>query len=324
MDRTLPRICAEVRQECGIWLFAIGNVWSGHPRVSFASYKNDCQKIARSDAAIMSRHSFLDSTLRGFAQALSRALQSEHAATQPGLLQGLDPRVRVVGIFALVISVILCRRLAAIAAIFLVAIALALASRVSLRSLAKRVWLVVLGFSGVIALPALFLTPGEALFAAPALHVVITMQGARTAALLVLRAETAATLTTVLVLSTSWTHILQALRSLRLPAEIVTMLAMTHRYVFLLIETANQMFESSQSRTVGILSGSDRRKITARTAGVLLSKSVELSHEVYLAMLSRGFRGEVRLLTDFQLRPRDYAGLAGFVATSCLAVWIGR
>ncbi|MFZ0815202.1 MAG: cobalt ECF transporter T component CbiQ [Candidatus Sulfotelmatobacter sp.] len=272
----------------------------------------------------MSRHSFLDSTLRGFARALSKALQSEHTAAQPGLLQALDPRVRVVGIFALVVSVILCRRLAAIAAIFLVAIALALASRVSLRSLAKRVWLVVLGFSGVIALPALFLTPGEALFAAPALHLAITTQGARTAALLLLRAETAATLTTVLVLSTFWTHILKALRSLHLPAEIVTMLAMTHRYVFLLIETANQMFESRQSRTVGILSGSERRKITARTAGVLLSKSVEISHEVYLAMLSRGFRGEVRLLTDFRLRPRDYAGLAGFVATSCLVAWIGR
>jgi cobalt/nickel transport system permease protein len=272
----------------------------------------------------MSLHSFLDSTLRGFARALSKALQSEHAATQPGLLQGLDPRVRVVGIFALVVSVILCRRLDAVAAIFLVAIALALASRVSLRSLVKRVWLVVLGFSGVIALPALFLTPGETLFAAPALRVAITMQGARAAALLILRAETTATLTTILVLSTLWTHILKALRSLHLPAEIVTMLAMTHRYVFLLIETANQMFESRQSRTVGILSGSERRKITARTAGVLLSKSVELSHEVYLAMLSRGFRGEVRLLTDFRLRPRDYAGLAGFVATSCLAAWIGR
>jgi cobalt/nickel transport system permease protein len=272
----------------------------------------------------MSGHSFLDSTLRGFTRALSKALQSEQAATQPGFLQGLDPRVRVVGIFALVVSVILCRRLAAIAAIFLVAIALALASRVRLESLAKRVWLVVLGFSGVIALPALFLTPGETLFAVPALRLAITMQGARTAALLILRAETAATLTTVLVLSTFWTHLLKALRSLCLPAEIVTMLAMTHRYVFLLIETANQMFESRQSRTVGILSGSDRRKMTARTAGVLLSKSVELSHEVYLAMLSRGFRGEVRLLSDFRLRPRDYAGLAGFVATSCLAAWIGR
>ena len=272
----------------------------------------------------MSRHSFLESTMQGFTRAVSKALLSEHAATQPGLLQQLDPRVRVIGILALVISVVVCRRLEAIAALLLVAIAIAVASRVSLASLAKRVWLLILGFTGLIALPALFLTPGEPLFTARALHLAISVQGIRTAMLLVLRVETAATLTTVLVLSTAWTHILKALRSLHLPAEIVTMLAMTHRYVFLLIETANQMFESRQSRTVGILNGSEQRKMTARTAGVLLSKSIELSHEVYLAMLSRGFRGEVRLLTDFRLRPRDYVGLTAFIFTSCLVIWIGR
>jgi cobalt/nickel transport system permease protein len=272
----------------------------------------------------MSRHSFLEATLQGFTRAVSKALLSEHAATQPGLLQQLDPRVRVIGILALVISVVVCRRLEAIAALLLIAIAIAVASRVSLVSLATRVWLVILGFSGMIALPALFLTPGQPLFPAPALHLSISVQGVRTAVLLVLRVETAATLTTVLVLSTPWTHTLKALRSLHLPAEIVTMLAMTHRYVFLLIETANQMFESRQSRNVGVLSASEQRKMTARTAGVLLSKSIELSHEVYLAMLSRGFRGEVRLLTDFRLQVRDYVGLTAFIFTSSLAVWIGR
>jgi energy-coupling factor transporter transmembrane protein EcfT len=117
---------------------------------------------------------------------------------------------------------------------------------------------------------------------------------------------------------------LKALRSFRIPAEIVTMLAMTHRYVFLLIETANQMFESRQSRMVGALNGSERRRMTARTAGVLLSKSVELSHEVYLAMLSRGFDGEVRLLTDFRWKGQDCIGLTVFIALACLAIWMGR
>ncbi len=282
------------------------------------------RNTSRNSSRNTSRNSFLESTLQGFARAVSKALQSEQAATQPGLLQQLDPRVRVLGILALVVSVILCRRPEAIAAIFLVAVALAVASRVSLTSLARRVWLVVLGFSGVIAVPALFLTPGQPLLTAPALHLSISVQGVRTAVLLVLRVETAATLTTVLVLSTAWTHILKALRSLHLPAEVVTMLAMTHRYVFLLIETANQMFESRQSRTVGILSGAERRRMTTRTAGVLLSKSIELSQEVYLAMLSRGFRGDVRLVTDFRLRPRDYVSLTAFFLTACVAVWMGR
>jgi len=52
------------------------------------------------------------------------------------------------------------------------------------------------------------------------------------------------------------------------------MLAMTHRYVFLLVETASQMLESRRSRTVGILKPAAQRRMAARTAGVLLSKSI--------------------------------------------------
>ena len=102
------------------------------------------------------------------------------------------------------------------------------------------------------------------------------------------------------------------------------MVAMTHRYVFLLIETANQMFESRNSRTISVWTGADKRRMTGRTAGVLLSKSIELSHEVYLAMLSRGFDGEVRVLTDFQTKPRDYVALMAFILSTGAAVWMGR
>ena len=268
--------------------------------------------------------SFIESTLRGFAQAFSKALISEQAASQLGLLQSLDPRVRVVGVLALVIAVVLCHKIAVIGAVMVLGILVAVASRLSLWSLATRIWFVVLGFTGFIALPALFITPGNRIVLVPQLPLSISAQGLRTAALLVLRVETAATLTTVLVLCTPWMHILKALRSMHMPAEVVTMLAMTHRYVFLLIETANQMFESRQSRMVGELTGAEKRRTTARTAGVLLSKSVELSHEVYLAMLSRGFDGDVRLLTDFRFRAYDYFGLTGFIFAASLAIWMGR
>lgn len=272
----------------------------------------------------MSGRTLIESTLRGFTEALSHALLSERAAREPGLLQMFDPRVRVVGLLALIVSVILCRRIEAVSGLLVLAALLAMASRVSLASLAKRLWLVVLGFTGLIALPALFLTPGEPWVSLPALHLSITHQGLYTTVLLILRVEAAATMATLLVLCTPWTHVLKALRSLHLPAEVVAMLAMTHRYVFLLIETANQMFESRQSRTVGVLPGKEYRNMTARTAGVLLSKSVELSHEVYLAMISRGFRGEIAILTDFRMKLRDYAGLLAFLGFGAAAVWLGR
>jgi len=272
----------------------------------------------------LSSRSFLESTLQSFAKALSRALLAERAAHERGLLQQLDPRVRLVGILGLVVAVTLCRRLEAVVALFAAAIGLALLSKINLWSLCKRVWIVVLGFTGLIALPALFLTPGEEWKTLPWLHWTVTNPGLHTALLLVLRVETAATLTTILVLCTPWTHILKALRALRVSPEIVAMLAMTHRYAFLLIETANQMFESRQSRMVGILSPKDRRRVAARTAGVLLSKSVELSQEVYLAMISRGFQGEIRLLSEFRMTARDYAGLVVFLASGVVVAWWGR
>jgi cobalt ECF transporter T component CbiQ len=189
-------------------------------------------------------------------------------------------------------------------------------------TLAKRVWLIVLGFTGVIALPALFVTPGRPVAALGT--VAITEQGLRTAALLVLRVETAVTFTTLLVLCTPWSHVLKALRTLRLPREAIVMLAMTYRYVFLLVEMAGQMFESRRSRTVGVLKPADQRRMAARTAGVLLSKSIALSDEVYVAMQSRGFRGEVQVLSNWHLTMWDCLGLLCFLLAGSFAVWMGR
>ena len=266
---------------------------------------------------------FLSSTLRGFSNALSKALVSEQVAERQGFLQQFDPRVRLIGTLLLVIAVLLCRRLDVLAGLFALAIVLAIASQVSLATLAKRVWWIVLGFTGLIAIPALFTTPGDPMLAMP-LSLTITRQGARAALLLVLRVETAVTLTTIFVLCTRWTHVLKALRSLGIPVEVITMLAMTHRYVFLLIETANQMFESRESRTVGRLSESLQRSMMARSAGVLLSKSMDVSYDVYLAMMSRGFRGDIRLLKEFRLKARDYMGLAMFTLIGVAAAWTGR
>ena len=272
----------------------------------------------------MTRGGAVASTAVSLTRALGSALVSETVARQRGLLQALDPRVRVIGLFSLLLAATLSHAIAAVLALFVIAVSIGLLSRVNPKLLATRVWLVVLLFTGVIAVPALFLTPGTPLSAHSWLGQRITAQGATSTTLLILRVETAATLTTLLVLTTPWMHILKSLRSLRVPQEVVMMLAMTHRYVFLLGETAGQMFESRQSRTVGVLSRASQRQVTARTAGVLLSKSIELSAEVHQAMQSRGFRGDARVLVDFRMRARDYLGLAAFLAIGILAAWMGR
>jgi cobalt/nickel transport system permease protein len=270
----------------------------------------------------MRRNRAFTSTIVGITGVLGNALVSETVARQSGMLQSIDPRVRVIGLFLLILASTLSHRITAVLVVFAVAIVLATFSRVGLVLLATRVWLAVLFFTSVIALPALFLTPGTPILQTPGgLH--ITSQGLTSALLLIARVETAATLATLLVLTTPWMHILKALRSLRLPAEVVMMLAMTHRYIFLFAESAGQMLEARESRTVGPLSRELQRQVLSRSAGVLLTKSIEMSNDVYTAMQSRGFRGDVHVLVDFRMRPADYVALAGFVLIATGAIWMG-
>ncbi len=266
--------------------------------------------------------SVLTKTVRGFSRALARTLISEQSAHERGLLQALDPRVKLVGMLALVTTAALARRLPVMLALFALGVVLAVASRLSLPAMAKRVWLVAFAFTAMIAFPALFLTPGVAVYRIAGLAV--TAQGARSAMLLIARVEAAVTLSTLLVLTTPWMHLLKALRTLLVPVEVIALLAMTHRYVVLLTETANAMFESRQSRMVGRLSGHEQRRLMVNTGGVLMSKTLDLGNEVFLAMQARGFRGQVRLLTDFRLRGWDYVAMMGFAAAAVTAAVAGR
>jgi cobalt/nickel transport system permease protein len=266
----------------------------------------------------------IERSLSSFVGVLQHAFYAEELAKKNGLLQKLDPRVKIMAILPLIVVAALARRLWVIAALLLVAIVVAILSRVPLSVLAKRVWFGVLGFTGTISVPALFLTPGRPLYSLPLLHWTVTAQGLRAAAYLVLRAETAATFSILLVLCTPWSSVLKALRVLRLPTMPVVILGMTYRYISLLLRTAHDMFESRRSRMVGELRGSEMRRVATASAGVLMSKTLQLSDQVYLAMRARGFHGEVYLLDEFRTSPLDWITLTLFVLVTAVAFWLGR
>jgi energy-coupling factor transporter transmembrane protein EcfT len=117
---------------------------------------------------------------------------------------------------------------------------------------------------------------------------------------------------------------LKALRTFRCPIVLVTVLGMTYRYIFVILTTAFEMFESRKSRTVGVLEPVERRRLASGSVGVLLSKSLQLSGDVHLAMQSRGFRGEVYIMEDFRAGVADWFWLASFVMAAAAGLWWGR
>jgi energy-coupling factor transporter transmembrane protein EcfT len=141
---------------------------------------------------------------------------------------------------------------------------------------------------------------------------------------LLLRVGTSVSAAFLLILTTPWNSVLKALGALRVPSAFVVMLGMTYRYIYLLLRSAGDMLLSRQSRVVGRMSASGERRLMAASAGVLLSRSLKLSSDVYLAMQSRGFRGVPRTMDTFRMQRRDWLYSAAAVLAFAVAVWFGR
>lgn len=266
----------------------------------------------------------VERTVDGLLRVMDRALEAEAGAARPGLLQSVDPRVKLAGLLSLVAAVALSHRLEVVAALVVFGLVLAAVSQVRLLALVSGAWLVAVSLSLALALPAVFLTPGSAVAELPLLGWKVTSTGLTSAAYLVLRVTASATFGFLLVFTTPWPRVLRALRAFGIPVVCVAVLGMTYRYILLLLEAAHDMFVARRSRTVGRLTAGERRRLAGQHAGVLLGRSLQLGGEVYLAMQARGFRGEVYLVEDLAIRRADWLTLAAFAAVSAAAVWAGR
>ncbi len=270
------------------------------------------------------RKGYLEKTIHSLLRISEEALFAERVAQSHGVLQRIDPRVKLAGLGALILSAVSVRRLWLAAALFLASILLAYFSRIPLRALATRVWLAVLAFTGLIAFPALFLISGAELYRIPLLGLTITDRGFAAGAFLLLRAETAGTLVVVLLLTTRWYRLLSALRSFRVPAIMVAVFQMTYRYLFVFLRSASDLFEARRARLLGPPDPEAQRVSATAIAGALLERSFMLSSEVYLAMQARGFRGEIRLLENSEMRSADWLLLIALLSIASLTIWAGR
>jgi cobalt/nickel transport system permease protein len=110
-------------------------------------------------------------------------------------------------------------------------------------------------------------------------------------------------------LTTKWAEVFSALRSLFVPRVFVVTLGMTYRYLFVFLRLIQDMYRARKSRTIRPLSPAAERSWTASRIGVTFKKSVDMSEDIYKAMLSRGFHGEFPSLRRFHAAAADYIWL---------------
>ena len=270
-----------------------------------------------------SRRGFVEKTLTGGADVVRQALFSEDISSRRGLLQSIEPRVKLLTMLALLIAAAFVRHVPVLLALYGATLVLAVWSSLRLSFFVRRVWLFVPLFTGLVVAPAALnlVTPGPIVvplgtwFGHP---VGLTRPGLEAAAVIVSRVALSISLVVLLTLTTPWNRLLAALRAVFVPRVFVQVLGMTYRYLFHLVTGVGEMYTARTARTVrrerGVVPG---RAFVAATAGALFGKAHALSEEVHLAMVARGYTGSTRVLRPLRPRVVDAAW-----AATCLTVII--
>lgn len=117
----------------------------------------------------------------------------------------------------------------------------------------------------------------------------------------------------VLAASTPFPDLLRAMRAIHIPRLIVAIFGLMWRYLFVLVDEAMRLMRarasrSSRSDQAGLKTGGSiawRGRVTGGMAGSLFLRGIERSDRIYMAMLARGYDGEIRTFPLPQLSSLD-------------------
>lgn len=219
---------------------------------------------------------FIERSLKNALDFFKEAVFSEDIARSGGLLQSLDARLKIFLLLISLLAAISANNIPILVGLYLLSIILAFASGINIVFFLKRVWFFIPIFTLVIAIPALF------------------MNGPVPAAIFVLRVIACVSFAVLITITTRHSRLLRSLQSIGVPAIFIQVLDMSYRYIFLFMKTFEEMHLGLKSRLIRKLGARNARYWVASRISHLFKRSLKMSEEVYLAMVARGYTGEIR------------------------------
>jgi len=178
----------------------------------------------------------------------------------------------------------------------------------------------------LIAVPSMFTRPGEGVFdlGLGFATVTATDEGLAFVGSVVAKSWMSVTAAALLTATTPMPEVIRSLRSLGVPAVLVSIVAFMYRYVFVLVDEAQRLLRARAARSAGAGAGTGgtiawRARVAGGMAGSLFLRTYERSERIYLAMLARGFDGEIRGRRERRLKALSAVRGAALVA-ACAAV----
>jgi cobalt/nickel transport system permease protein len=270
------------------------------------------------------RRSLARKTADSIASSITDVLENEDIAARDGLLQRLDPRIKLLTLVLFAVSASLVHSIPVLVALIVLTMFLAAVSHVGVASFARKVWLSAGLLAFLIAAPSAlsWFTPGTAVASVGPLT--ITQPGVLGVVTLVTRVAAAAGFALLVVWTMRWSDLLRALSALHLPDTVVATLGMTQKQILTLLRTVEQTHLARESRTLTTGTTRENRDWVTERMAFVIRKSMKRADEIYDAMLARGYTGTMPSLRRLHAGAGDWAWLAVTVAICAATIVADR
>jgi len=302
---------------------------------SFLLEKSGAPEIAAGKGHI--RYAYLDRGIAGISSMIQTCFFNGAFLSRGGWLQKIDARIKV-ALLALLIAVISIKtRLIAELAISAFLMILVVLSRLDVTRFYARVLKYTFLFGLVVTFPALFnvITPGEIIFPVIELErsqewwlyqipqqIGITSQGLQAVSMLNLRVLNSMATASLIMHTTPFGDMMKALRVFRIPDALLLIVTLSHKYIFILAKTIDDMFLARKSRLAGSVHDREARAWIAGRMGHLFRKSRMKYEEIFRAMEARGFCDEVRFPAFDRLDNLSRMSGCLFLLAGLFLLWI--
>lgn len=234
-------------------------------------------------------------------------------------IRRLDARAKIISFFALIVICVttLARAYFAFAGYLLILLVVLLISHLPLKHVMKRSS-VIIPFVLMVAIFIPFLDPDAVGGGYNLGSIAISRNGLLVLWNVVIKSYIGVLCMILLSSTTPFSELTEGFRQLKVPGILINIAAFMYRYLFVVADEAMRMKRARDSRNFG-----GRwiwhSKVIGHMIGTLFIRSYERGERVYLAMLARGYNGEVRTLSRQRISIPDVL-FAGAILISAILI----
>lgn len=269
--------------------------------------------------------SFIDRTLAATAGFVQAGYEHYFTAVKSGYFQRISPQAKIIVLFINVVLSGLIQEVSIQLIFALLLIFCYLISGIRLTWIYKRIGLLALFFGFLISIPAALnlVNPGKVIIPVLKLEHAyhwwiysipevtgFTKEGLLMVARFTLKIANSVGIVLLIMYTTPFYKIIKALRVFKIPDLFLMVIMLTHKFIFILSKTTTDTFMAMKSRWWENKVPVGRKKLVGGRIGYIFRKSWKRYEDVYNAMVSRGFSGDMQMSYEIKVNGRDYLFVA--------------